>query len=157
MNEHEAVRNLLALAVSGALDPHEQLRVERHIHECAACREEMETWTVFAGGLGNMPQPAVPEYLAERTQQKVLWEREVRAERRRTGLILAALSLFGWSVSLALWLLLRVSMGDSMVILQVDLLRPDLWALLGTLLVWASGATAAVVLARSRQEWRTAL
>jgi anti-sigma factor RsiW len=157
MNEHEAVRNLLALAVSGALDPQEQLRVERHTHECAACREEMETWTVLAGGVRSMPQPAAPEYLAERTQQKVLGERKMRAERRHTGLLLAALSLFGWSVSLAFWLLLRVSMGDSMVILQVDLLRPDLWALLGTLLVWASGATAAVVLARSRQEWRTAL
>ena len=157
MNEHEAVRSLLALAVSGALDPQEHLRVERHIHECAACRQEMETWTLFASGLGNMPQPAAPEYLAERTEQKVLWEREMRAERRHTGMILAALSLFGWSVSLALWLLLRVLMGDSMVILQMDVLRPDLWALLGTLLVWASGATAAVVLARSRQEWRTAL
>jgi hypothetical protein len=104
-----------------------------------------------------MPQPAAPEYLAERTEQKVLWEREMRAERRHTGMILAALSLFGWSVSLALWLLLRVLMGDSMVILQMDLLRPDVWAFMGTLLVWVSGATAAVVLARGRQEWRTAL
>lgn len=157
MTEHESVRDLLTLAVAGVLDPQEQLRVDRHVGECSACREEMETWKVYTGGLQALPQPTVPHYLAEQTQALILRERNTRAERRRNGFLLAALSVFGWSVSIALWLLFRVLTGDAMIVMQTNVLRLDLWALIWTVLVWASGATAAVVLAKRRQEWRTAL
>jgi anti-sigma factor RsiW len=157
MNEHETVRDLLALAAAGVLGPEEQSRVERHIRECTACGAEMETWKAYASGLHQMPQPAVPAYLAERTQIRVLREQETRAARRHNGLVLTVLSLLGWSFSLALWILLRLSLGGKVVVLHTNILRPDLWAVIWTLLVWASGATAAVVLAKHQREWRTSL
>jgi anti-sigma factor RsiW len=157
MNEHETVRDLLALAAAGVLDPKDQSRLERHIRECSACQREMETLKAYASGLHRMPQPEVPAYLAERTQILVLREAEKRAERRRNGLVLGVLSLLGWSFSLALWFLLRLSMGGAIVVMHTNVLRLDLWALIWSLLVWASGATAAVVLARRRRERRTAL
>jgi len=157
MNEHETVRDLLGLAAAGVLDPNEQLRVERHVRECNACREEMDAWKVYASGLHQMPQPPVAAFLAERTQIRVLREREIRTQRRHNILVLASLSLLGWSWSLALWLLLRLLMGGAMVVMQTHVLRPDIWALTGTLLVWASAAIGAALLAKRRREWRTVL
>src|SRR5262245_66540583 len=101
MNEHETVRNLMGLAAAGVLGPEEQSRVERHVRECNACRKEIDAWRVFASGLEKMPQPAVPAFLAERTQVRVLREQEARTRRRRNILVLAGLSLLGWSWSLA--------------------------------------------------------
>jgi hypothetical protein len=155
MTEHETVRGLLILAMAGVLDPEEQSRMERHVHECEICSAEMEAWKVYASGLREMPQPATPGYLAERTQIRVLREQETRAERRQNTFLIPTLSLFGWAMSFALWFVLRVSMGDAMV-MQTSLLRPGLWALVWTVVVSLSGATAAVVLAKDRKERRTA-
>ena len=157
MNEHETVRGLLVLAAAGVLGPEEQSRVERHVRECDACREEIDAWRVYASGLEQMPQPAVPAFLGERTQIRVSREQEAWTRRRRNILVLAGLSILGWSWSLAVWLALRLVMGGATVVMQTHVLRPDVWALTGTLLVWASAAIGAVLLAKRRREWRTVL
>src|SRR5215510_10529045 len=157
MNEHETVRNLMGLAAAGVLGPEEQSRVERHVRECNACRKEMDVWRVYASGLEHMPQPAVPACLAERTQIRVLREQEARTQRRHNILVLVGLSVLGWSWSLAVWLVLRLVMGGATVVMQTHVLRLDVWALTGTLLVWASAAIGAVLLAKRRREWRTVL
>jgi hypothetical protein len=96
-------------------------------------------------------------HLIERTQALIAQKELGTTEHRHSATVLVGLAVFGWIFSFALWLLLRLSTGGSLFILHTNILRPDLWALGWTLSVWASGATAAVMLARRQREWRRVL
>jgi anti-sigma factor RsiW len=151
MSEHEIIRGLLPLAAAGALDAEEQARVTAHLSECPVCRDELAAWNVYTKGLHELPRAAVPAYLLERTRARILQDREVRSERRESATLLVFLALLGWSVNLAVWLMMRI------VLTETPILRPDVWVLLSTLLAWGTGATAAIVLAKRQRVWRTVL
>jgi anti-sigma factor RsiW len=151
MSEHETVRDLLPLAAAGVLDAEEQSRVEAHLNGCPVCRDELTTWNLYAGGLRELPRVEVPPYLLERTRTRILQGRAAQSEDRQSPAFLVFLALLGWSVNLAVWMLVRLLVSEAAV------LRPDVWLLLSTLFAWGTGATAAIVLVRGQKVWRTVL
>lgn len=141
MNEHESVREMLALAAAGALGPDEIRRIEQHAQGCDLCRADLETWSAYAQGLRKLPQPSMPEGLVQRTQTRILQQRVEAAGRRRQELLLAALALFGWASGLPFWTLARALTGGSLLT----------WSLVSTVLVWVTAATAALMLGKRRE------
>jgi len=151
MNEHESIRVMLALAAAGALDPAESTRVERHANVCDDCRRELETWSRYAYGLRELPQPSAPPDLMERTRTRLLQERAVAEGRRWNGLMLGVLVVFGWATGLTLWILVRVFTGAVLTVFGANLVSGLTWSLVSVVLSWMTAATAALMLGKSRQ------
>src|SRR4029078_13358875 len=91
MNEHEAVRAMLALSAAVLLSPDEVRRVEEHVRTCELCRTDLETWAEYAQGLRKLPQTSAPAGLMERTRAKIVQEHAVAAGRQRHAWLLGAL------------------------------------------------------------------
>jgi predicted anti-sigma-YlaC factor YlaD len=157
MSEHESVRELLALAASGALDIGEQRWLEEHARECPACRRELEIWSGYSQSLRRLPQPAVPAQLMERTRTRLVQEHAAAADRRWDELMLGALALFAWTVGLTFWFVARIVTGGELVIMGANLVRFGTWTAGSTVLVWLTAAVAAVALGRRRRELRRTL
>lgn len=157
MSEHEFVQQLLPLAAGGALDPGEQRRLEEHARECVECRRELEIWGAYAQSLRQLPQPALPAQLIERTRARVWQERATAADRRWDELMLGALALFAWTVGLTFWFVLRIFTGGALVIMGANLVRFGTWSAASTVLVWLTAAVAALALGKRRRELRRAI
>jgi hypothetical protein len=151
MTEHESIRAMLALAAAGVLLPDEQRRVEQHALGCELCRRDLETWAVYTQGLRKLPQPSAPEGLMQRTQARIAQERAQAADRRRSELFLGALAVFGWATGWVFWTLARAITGGSVNVFGANLMSGLTWSLVLTVLVWMTGATAALMLARRRE------
>ena len=147
MSEHEQIRELLPLAAAGSLDADEQRRIEAHLRSCASCAAELETWRVLAGAIRRSPAPQLPANLLTRTRERLQREQATRSERRWSDAILAFLMLFGWTVSLVVWLMWRLMGGGSMVLAGVSFDSAVVWLGGTTLLAWLTAGAAAVVLA----------
>jgi anti-sigma factor RsiW len=157
MSEHQAIYELLPLCAAGALDERARRQVEQHLADCPSCRSEFAMWSAYTRGLKQLPQPAMAREVLLRTQARVLREQSLRTQRAHTPLVVLGLSVFGWSVSYLLWVVVYAATGGELVVLQTNIMRLDVWALASTVLVWTSGAVAAILLARSRKEWREAV
>ena len=151
MTEHESVRAMLALAAAGALAPEEVRRVEQHAQGCELCRRDLETWAAYTQGLSQLPQPAAPKGLVQRTQARILRDRAHAADRRRSELLLGALVVFGWASGWVFWTLARVATGGNLNVLGTNLVSGLTWSLVSTVLVWMTAATAALMLGRRRE------
>jgi hypothetical protein len=149
MNEHESMREKLALAAAGSLDLEEMREVQRHASACDACRRELERWSIYTQGLRRLPQPAIPAGLLERTQARILQQHAVTAGRASYGLILGGLAGFGWATSIAFWILADI-VADGVLNQTASVFNPVAWSLATTLLVWITAGTAAVALTHRR-------
>jgi anti-sigma factor RsiW len=107
MDEHTEIRDLLALAAAGALEPGEQQRVEAHLRDCAACARDLAGLRALAAELRIVPAPQPSLGLAARTRARVAAEFTARAERRRYHLLLGLLISFGWLLTLLTVLVFR--------------------------------------------------
>jgi anti-sigma factor RsiW len=146
--EHDAIQAMLALYASDALDPGERKRVDQHSGTCEICRRELLAWRAYASGLTQLPQPIAPQGLMERTRMRIIQQREAAAARRRENVMLAALAVFGWVVSLATWTVIRALAGGSLVVLGANLVSGVNWFLLSTVLAWTTAAAAATMLGK---------
>ena len=151
MNEHESVRAMLPLGAAGLLDPDEVRRVEEHARTCELCRTDLETWSAYAQGLRKLPQPSAPDGLMERTRARILQEQAVAAGRRRQSWLLGALVVFGWTSSLAFWVVARALTGGVFTVMGVNLVNGVAWSLGSTVLAWTTAAAAAIMLGRGRE------
>ncbi|HYL78625.1 MAG TPA: zf-HC2 domain-containing protein [Bryobacteraceae bacterium] len=151
MTEHESIRAMLALSAADALEPGELRRVQQHAESCEICRRELHAWSLHAEGLRRLPQPMAPEGLMERTQARIMEQREVAAARRDENRMLAALVAFGWAASLATWALVRVLGGGSLQVFGANLVSGVTWSLTSTVLVWMTAAAAATMLGKRNQ------
>lgn len=149
MNEHESIRKLLPLAVAGALESGELLRVEQHAHSCGDCRRELETWSRYAHALRQLPQPSLPAGLLERTHRRIMQQNA--ASDHVNPLVLGAIAIFGWATGLVLWALVRGLTGGAVNLLGLNLVSPLSWSLLSAVLTWITAAAAALVLIRHRE------
>ncbi len=157
MNEHESIRELLALAAAGALDENEQRKLDRHLVECSACNAELDAWRGLAASLKRLPTPQAPSMLVERTRSRVALELAAIAERRKSYWVMAFLVLFSWTVTLVTWPVVRLLSGG--VLSWLDLSFNQTWfGLAGyTALGWVTAGVAAAVLGlRRRREGRFA-
>jgi len=151
MNEHESVRAMLPLGAAGLLDPDEVRRVEEHARTCELCRSDLETWSVYAQGLRKLPQPSAPAGLMERTRARIIQEHAVAAGRRRHAWLLGALAAFGWTSSLAFWVVARALTGGVFTVMGVNWVNGLAWSLGSTVVAWTTAAAAAMMLGRGRE------
>jgi predicted anti-sigma-YlaC factor YlaD len=151
MTEHDAIRTMLALAAAGVMDADDLRRVDRHTQECADCRKELDRWMLYARGLKELPQPVLPADLILRTEAAILREHEVAAGRRRDRLMLAALAVFSWVISLAFWALARALTGGVLDVFGTNWVSAGPWFLVSTVVTWITAGTAAVTLGHRRE------
>ncbi len=156
MSDHDQIRELLAMAAAGALDPDEQQRVDRHARECAACAAELDDWQLLAGGLRRLPTPQPSPALVEHTRARAEWQLAAQAEHRWNQGVLIFLVLFGWTLVLASWPIVRLLSGGLLGWLEPGFGRTWIGLAGYTALLWLTGGVAAVFLGlRHRSERRT--
>jgi anti-sigma factor RsiW len=137
------MRNMLPLAVAGALGLEDLSSVEEHTANCAECRRELEILRLYARGLRELPQPLSPDGLLQRTMARVIRERAEAALRRGQGLTLGLLAAFSWAMGVVFWLLVRTVTSGMWKPLGFGT-----WSLFSAVLAWATAGAAAVVLRR---------
>ncbi|MFZ0818652.1 MAG: hypothetical protein WAM91_01170 [Candidatus Acidiferrales bacterium] len=156
-NEHERIREQMALASAGALDVSEERELSQHLASCAECSEEFERWRELGAGLRRLPTPRAPAALVERTRVLLVAVTIERREQRSTRRTMAWLVLFAWTTIMATWPVLKlISSGAASAL---DLSFVQTWhILLGiTVFGWVAAGAAAVFLGvRHRQERRLA-
>jgi len=156
MSDHDKIRELLPMAAAGALDPEEQQRVDGHVRECAACAAELDDWQLLAGGLRRLPTPQPSSALIERTRARAEWQLATQAEHRWDQRMLIFLVLFGWTVAVASWPVVRLLSGGLLGWLEPGFGRTWIGLAGYTALLWLTGGIAAAMLAlRHRRERRT--
>lgn len=154
MDAHDKTRELLGLAVAGALSAEEEKRVEGHAASCAACAADLENWRSLAGGLRRLPTPQPGRLVVERARARAaitLAEQIENRGQRRTMILLLA---FAWVVTLATWPLFRIFTGGLLVWFDPRFNQTWLVFAAFTGLIWATGGLAAVLLGRHRQQER---
>lgn len=146
MNTHDTMRKMLPLAAAGVLAPDEVAALEQHLAGCAECQRESQVLRLYSQSLGELPEPALPQGLLQRTIARAMQEKGARAERRREGFVLLFLAAFSWISGAAFWLLMRTATSG--------LWTPPgfiTWSLLTGVSAWATAGAAAVVM-RARHE-----
>jgi anti-sigma factor RsiW len=157
MNEHERIREQMALASAGALDASEERELTQHLASCAECSAEFEQWRELGAGLRRLPTPQAPAAMVERTRVALVTLTVERREQRSTRRTMVWLGLFAWTTLLATWPVLRLISSDVSTRLDVSFVK-TLSILIGvTVLGWLAAGAAAVFLGlRHRQERRLA-
>jgi anti-sigma factor RsiW len=157
MNEHEQIREQMALASAGALDASEERELSMHLASCAECSAEFESWRELGAGLRRLPTPQAPAALVERTRAALVAVTIERREQRSSRRTMVWLVLFAWTTVLATWPVLRLVSSD--VATRLDFSFVQTWrVLIGiTIFGWVAAGAAAIFLGlRHRQERRLA-
>jgi hypothetical protein len=167
MNEHEKIRELLALAAAGALTCAEEKQVAEHVRSCVACSNELEAWRPIASELRRLPTPQPSSWLVQATLARAeakLTEQDEHDWNRRLVIIVVA---FAWLLTMASWPVFHFVSGRFERLLGPQFshthfsqtLFSQTWISFAafTALEWLAGAVAAVMLGiRQRGERRLA-
>src|SRR5262245_36391165 len=154
MTNHDQIRAQVALAATGALNQDESLAVQRHLRECETCRKEFDTWASYAGGLRQLPHPAIPTDLLARTQARILAERPPASNPGWETAMLVGIAALSWVITLFTWWGLRMLTGGSLSILGVNLLNAGPWVRWSVVVAAAPGGGAALMLGSDREARR---
>jgi anti-sigma factor RsiW len=154
MDSHEKTREMLSLAVAGALGAEEEQRVMSHVASCAGCAAELEDWKLMAGGLRRLPTPQPRAVVVERARAGAELRLVEEAENRWQRVVMISLVSFAWVLTLASWPLFRIFTGGLLV--WFDPRFNQTWLVFAgfTGLLWATGGVAAVLLSRHRLQER---
>jgi len=154
MNEHNDIRELLALAAAGALDADEQGHVEEHLRQCETCRAEFAGWLRLTGTLQDLPTPqARPALLKETMRALSDAARAAEQQRHRTNhFMLGLLFLFAWTITLLNWPLLRMFEGRLEQWLNISTGQLTFLWVSYIVMAWTGTALAAMMLARHRRQ-----
>jgi predicted anti-sigma-YlaC factor YlaD len=157
MNNHEAIRKLLALLSAGALDEREEQRVTLHLRTCAECSAEFDRWNLLTGGLRGIPTPQPSPLLVQRARARAEARISEEAEYRWSRSVMAFLLLFAWVLTLLSWPLVRLVSGGLLGLLDPRLNQSWLGFAGFTTMVWVAGGAAAILLSlHQRRERRLA-
>jgi anti-sigma factor RsiW len=143
MSECDEIRELLALAVAGALDEKSEHRIARHTNQCAACAAELDNWQHLARRLRQLPTPRPAAGVVERARARAEFAFAEEAERRWNRNILIFLIGLAWTTAVVSWPIVRFLTGG----LQLWFTRrvPEAWYVFAG--VTAAGGFAGVVAA----------
>jgi anti-sigma factor RsiW len=146
------VRELLALAAAGALDPEDERRVAAHLALCADCAAEAAEWRRLAQELERLPAPKASPLLVARAVQAVEERLAERAERAWNRAALGFLVAFAWTLAVVSWFVFDLVAGGLAAQLGGPVGSTAGWY--GAYLVagWLSAGAAAVLLGRRSQE-----
>jgi hypothetical protein len=151
LSGHETIRAMLPLAAAGVLGRNELATVEEHAAACPECKRELDALRLYSRSLQALPQPKVPEGLLQRTQARVLQERDLVAGRRRQSLTLGMLTAFSWILGIVFWTLVRMIAGGAWKILGTNLADPVMWFWVSALFGWTTAGVAVVILGRRNE------
>lgn len=70
MNDHDKIRELLALSVADALTRAEEEQVMNHARSCAECSSELDSWRLLAAGMRRLPTPQPRPLIVERARAR---------------------------------------------------------------------------------------
>ena len=160
MNEHDKIRELLALAAAGALTGAEETQVAAHVRSCIACSNELETWRPIASELRRLPTPQPSSWLVQATLARAQAKLTEQAEHdwNRRGMIVSV--AFAWLLAIASWPVFHFVSGRFGSLPQFSHTQfGQTWISFAafTALGWLAGGVAAVMLAiRQRGERRLA-
>ena len=154
LDSHEKIYELLALAAAGALTPEEELLVARHRETCKKCSAEMERWRVLTGGLQRLPTPQPRAAVVERARAQAEARLTEEIEHRWQRAVIIFLVLYAWILTVMTWPILRLITAGLLTRFGPGFNHS--WFLFAalTILVWATGGVAAVLLGRHRQQGR---
>src|SRR5579864_8984289 len=111
MNDHNEIRELLALAVAGGIAPAEEDRVARHMRSCTGCAAEFDSLRLVAERLRRLPTPQPSRDLVERTRARAAARFVEEADHHWHRAVMIFLTIFAWAVTLASWPVFRLVSG----------------------------------------------
>ena len=106
MNEHDAVKSLLAGFAAGTLAAEDQGRVRHHLTLCADCAMRSSFLQRLVPVVQNLPTPALNYASLLRIAALASAQRMEVIERRKQTFLIIAATLLGWMlviISLPLW------------------------------------------------------
>ncbi|HXN98366.1 MAG TPA: zf-HC2 domain-containing protein [Candidatus Acidoferrales bacterium] len=157
MNDHEKIRELLALSVADALTPAEEEQVMNHARSCAECSSELDSWRLLAAGLRRLPTPQPRPLIVERARARAELRFAEEAEHRWHRIVMVGVILFAWALTLASWPVVRLVSGGLLGMLDPRLNHAWLGFAVFTTIIWMTGGAAAVFLSlQQRRERRLA-
>ena len=151
VDSHEQIREMLALAVAGALGPEEEQLVARHQETCNECSDELERWRALAGGLRRLPTPQPRAVVVERARARAETRLIEEMDHRWHRVVMLSLVLYAWILTLLTWPVFRLITGGLLARFEPGFNHSWLLFAALTSLVWATGGVAAVLLGRHRQ------
>jgi len=164
---HEKIRELLALAASGALTSAEETQVAEHVRSCIACSNELEAWRPIAAELRQLPTPQPSSWLVQATLARAEAKLADQAEHDWNRQVITLGVVFAWLLTIASWAVFHVVSGRFESLLgpqfnhtlfsQAFFSQRWIGFAAFTALGWIAGGVAAVMLAiRQRGERRLA-
>jgi len=154
MSEHDAIRELLALAAADALEEKERRRVEAHLPGCAECSAKLDRFRVLGHGLRRLPTPQAPAMLVERTRQQIQLQLAAAAEHATNPWLLGFLVLLSWTLTIASWPIVRLLTQGMTSWLDLGFRGAWMNLVIYTLVGWAVGGAVALALALRRASAR---
>jgi anti-sigma factor RsiW len=156
MSNCDQIRDLLALAASGALDAKSEERVATHVRTCSVCAAELDSFQLLARGLRRLPTPQPSPMLVERARARAELSMAEETEQRSNRKVLILLIGFAWTLVVVSWPIVRLLSGG--IETWVSSRLPQSWyAFAGfTGLGWLAAGAAAIILAwHNRRERET--
>jgi hypothetical protein len=157
MNDHEKIRELLALSVADALTHAEEEQVMNHVRSCGECSSELDSWRLLAAGMRRLPTPQPRPLIVERARARAEIRFAEEAEHRWHRIVMVGVILFAWALTLASWPVVRLVSGGLLGMLDPRLNHAWLGFAVFTTIIWMTGGAAAVFLSlQQRRERRLA-
>jgi len=157
MNDHDKIRELLALSVADALTQTEEEQVMNHARSCAECSSELDSWRLLAAGMRRLPTPQPRPLIVERARARAEIRFAEEAENRWHRIVMIGVILFAWALTLMSWPVVRLVSGGLLGILDPRLNHAWMGFAVFTTIIWMTGGAAAVFLSlQQRRERRLA-
>jgi len=157
MNEHDKIRELLALAAADALTSAEEKQVAEHVRSCIACSIELDAWRPIANELRRLPTPQPSSWLVQATLARAEAKFTEQAEHEWNQFLMIIAVAFAWLLTIASWAVFHVVSGRFERLLGPQFSHTWISFAAFTALEWLAGGVAAVMLAiRQRGERRLA-
>jgi hypothetical protein len=157
MNDHDKIRELLALSVADALTRAEEEQVMNHARSCAECSSELDSWRLLAAGMHRLPTPQPRPLIVERARARAEIRFAEEVENRWHRIVMIGVILFAWALTLMSWPVVRLVSGGLLGMLDPRLNHAWLGFAVFTTIIWMTGGAAAVFLSlQQRRERRFA-
>jgi hypothetical protein len=157
MNDHDKIRELLALSVADALTQAEEEQVMNHARSCAECSSELDSWRLLAAGMRRLPTPQPRPLIVERARARAEIRFAEEVENRWHRIVMIGVILFAWALTLMSWPVVRLVSGGLLGMLDPRLNHAWLGFAVFTTIIWMTGGAAAVFLSlQQRRERRLA-
>jgi Putative zinc-finger len=157
MNDHDKIRELLALSVADALTRAEEEQVMNHARSCAECSSELDSWRLLAAGMRRLPTPQPRPLIVERARARAEIRFAEEVENRWHRIVMIGVILFAWALTLISWPVVRLVSGGLLGMLDPRLNHAWLGFAIFTTIIWMTGGAAAVFLSlQQRRERRLA-